>query len=616
MFLRRRILVAILFALSLATPACASGDLSTRGVLIIDEYGPDSRFAQQLRESIHSTLDDKLASNYEVYVESLDVARFDGFDHDVFRAYFGGKYKTIPISVIVTVGAEALKFASRIRADFWPTTPIVFVTIGGASDILSSTPPNATGSILTRRFQDVVESARLIVPRLAQIVLIGNRLQPLRPYYADDQKEVAKNLKILDLSGLPFADVLTRIVALPDDAAIFYTPFSTDRSGLVHGPMEAIRTLTAVANRPIIVDSETPIGTGVVGGRVPSPQRIGHDAAVKVARILDGETVGNIPITIGDASKPVFDSRQLERWGVDLATLPVGSDIRFRETNIWDQYYWYIVAACALFVIQTLAIFWFFHERSRRQLAEEESHQHLLEVTQLDRAMTASAMSTSIAHELSQPLSAIQNNAEAGALLLDADSLDRAQLKEICTDIYRDNERAVAIIKHLRQLLKQSELQAQSLDLAEAIGDALEILQPKAKEEKVIIQFRRASANLCVRADPIHLQQVILNLGMNAIDAMQNISADRKITLEIQQQHDDALVSIEDTGTGIPPETLNSIFKAFVTTKAKGTGLGLSIARTIIETYGGRLWAENRAEGGAAFHFTLKLCKELCITTT
>jgi signal transduction histidine kinase len=600
---------AIVIVVGLAAPACAATELSPRGVLIIDEFGPDSKFARDFRQQIHSTLDTEIASHYALYSESLDASRFNDLDHDTFRAYFDSKYKNIPISVIVTLGAKALTFASYIRADVWPAVPIVFAAVGDPSDIPSIAPPNATGTILVRRFEDMVEIARRVVPQLEQIVLVGSPLgrQPLRPHYLEDAQQVAKSLRVLDLTSLPLADVLKRVVALPNDAAIIYTPLYADGSGLTHNPIEAIKALAGVANRPIIVDSETPIGTGVVGGRVPSAEHLGRDTAAKVARILKGEIASDIPLAVIDAKKPIFDSRQLDRWGVDVATLPIDSDIRFRELNPWDLYHWQILAACAVFVIQALAIMWFFHERRRRQAAEQDSHQHLLEVTKLDRAMTASAMSTSIAHELSQPLGAILNNAEAAEMLLNAAFLDRDQLKEILADIHRDDQRAVGIIKHLRILLKQSELQAQDFDLIEVVKDTLEIFKSTAEEKNVTLQIDVATETLCVRADPIHLQQVILNLAMNAIDAMQNTPLDeRKLTLRVRLQDNEVIVSMEDSGTGIPQDKLNSIFKAFVTTKQQGSGLGLSIAKTIVETYGGRIWAENREQGGAAFHFTLK----------
>ena len=599
-----------LIAVGLALPTYADAESPARGILIIDEFNQDSHFAQQFRQTIHSTLDTETTAHYTLYSESLDISRFSQVGASTFSAYFGAKYKDIPISVIVTLGPKALSFVSRIRPDVWPNTPIVFAAAGTASEIASISPANAAGTISLRQFQDMVNSARLIVPQLTQVVLVGGPLdhQPFRTHYLEEAQQVDKTLKIIDLTGLPFADVLKRVGALPSDAAILYTPLYVDGSGLVHNPIEATKRLVGAANRPIIVNSVTPIGTGVTGGRVPSPTQLGRVTAVKVARILNGEMASNIPITVEDANKPVFDARQLERWGVDVTTLPADSDIWFRQLSAWDLYRWQIVAAFVVFAIQGFALLWFFHERRRRQAAEQDSHQHFLEVTKLDRAMTASAMSASIAHELTQPLAAILNNAEAAEMLLDASSLDREQLKEILGDIHRDDQRAVAIIKHLRMMLKQSELQAQDIDLAETVRDALEIIEPRAGERSVAIQIDAASTHFCVRADPIHLQQVILNLGMNAIDAMQNVFPDGRIlTLRIRQQGDDVVVSTEDTGPGIPQDKLNSIFKAFVTTKAHGTGLGLSIARTIIETYGGRIWAENRKQGGAAFHFALKL---------
>jgi signal transduction histidine kinase len=603
----RCIFVAILFAVGLATPACASGEFLTRGVLIISELG--SPLARQFREQLHSKLATEIIGTNKLYSESLLASRLDSIDYGVFRGYFRAKYKNSPISVIVTVGAKALEFASRIRDDTWPKVPIVFVAVGSASDLPSITLLNATGLIVVRRFEDMVASARLIVPLLTQVILIGTPLehQSYRPLYFKDVRQVAKHLKILDLTGLPLADVLPRIKALPDDAAILDMRVYADTSELV-GPIEAIKTVAAVANRPIIVDSDTPIGTGVVGGRVLSTRRLGRDTAAIVARILRGEFAANIPITLEDANEPIFDLRQLERWGVNLATLPVGSEIRFREPSAWELYRWHIVLTFVIILIEALVIIWFIHERRRRKFAENDSRQRLLEVTKLDRAITTSAMSTAIAHELMQPLGAILNNAEAAEMLLNANPLDHNQLKEILADIRRDDQRAVGIIKHLRMLLKDNELQAQNINLTEVVKDALEIVKTVAKEQKVALQFEAAATSYCVRADPIHLQQVILNLGMNAIDAMQNIPADdRKVTFRIQQRDKDAMLSIEDTGPGIPQDKLNSIFKAFFTTKMQGTGLGLPLARTIIETYGGKLWAENRAKGGAAFHFTLRL---------
>ena len=217
-------------------------------------------------------------------------------------------------------------------------------------------------------------------------------------------------------------------------------------------------------------------------------------------------------------------------------------------------------------------------------------------------------MSTSIAHELTQPLAAILNNAEAAEMLLDASLLDREQLKEILGDIHRDDQRAVAIIKHLRMMLKQTELQTQDVDLAETMRHALEIIEPRAGERSVAIQIDAASTHFWVRADPIHLQQVILNLGMNAIDAMQDVfpgrtrpHASNSATGRRRRRFD---------GGYRPRHTAGQAERHFQGVRYDESAWNWTwpINRSDdYETYGGRIWAENREQGGAAFHFALKL---------
>ena len=227
----------------------------------------------------------------------------------------------------------------------------------------------------------------------------------------------------------------------------------------------------------------------------------------------------------------------------------------------------------------------------------------------MDRALTAGAMSSSIAHELNQPLTAIMNNAEAAAMLLNSDPLDREELQAIVADIRRDDERAANIIKHLRMLLRQSELKPEDLALNEVLADSIALIEGQAHKCGVTLQTEIPSATVHVRADYVHIQQVILNLALNAIEAMRDLpSAQRLLKIRLRTNDDSkAIVSILDSGPGVPGEKMATIFNPFVTTKPEGTGLGLSIAKTIMATYGGRIWAENTAGGGAAFHFSLKL---------
>jgi signal transduction histidine kinase len=277
----------------------------------------------------------------------------------------------------------------------------------------------------------------------------------------------------------------------------------------------------------------------------------------------------------------------------------------------WDQYRGEILSVAAVVVLQTLLISVLLFERRRRSFAEAESRRRLLEVAHLNRAATVSAMSASITHEINQPLGAILSNAEAAEELIKSGRFDHAELAAILADIRRDDQRAAEIIRSMRGLLRRSEIVSREFDLNDCVRDALGIIGPEARSRRVALTADQDSAALPVRADPVHLQQVVLNLAINAMDAMQNGSPDGR-AMDIRTArtgNSEVTVTVSDTGIGIPQDRLEGIFEPFYTTKAQGTGLGLSIAHTIVKTYGGKIWAENRPGGGAVFRFTLPLAK-------
>jgi len=153
-------------------------------------------------------------------------------------------------------------------------------------------------------------------------------------------------------------------------------------------------------------------------------------------------------------------------------------------------------------------------------------------------------------------------------------------------------------------------LPLQDVDINRAVVDVLQIVEPEAALRGIEIDSNRTPQILTVRADYVHLQQVLLNLALNGMDAMKGSANGRRMSFQTARMTDrEVEVSVLDTGTGIPEQKLNEVFESFVTTKQHGTGLGLSIARAIVEMYGGRIWAENRQGGGAAFRFVLPLAK-------
>jgi PAS domain S-box-containing protein len=241
--------------------------------------------------------------------------------------------------------------------------------------------------------------------------------------------------------------------------------------------------------------------------------------------------------------------------------------------------------------------------------AEAEQRRRLLEIAHLNRAADAAALSASIAHELNQPLAAILSNTEAAELCLETDPPNLDLVKEILADIRRDDRRAADVISHMRGLLRRNEVKWQKTDVNDVVRVVREIVGRQAIDLGIALSTDQEQRTLPVLADPVHLQQVVLNLALNGFDAMLSCMAgERRMVLRTARVGESTVeVSVLDSGTGIPADKLECIFEPFFTTKGQGTGLGLSIARSIIETYGGRIWAENQPGGGAVVRFNLPL---------
>ena len=583
-------------------------------MLILDQSDAHSAWYAPFSATFRSTLYAGSGERISVYAEHLDLSRFGGPRHeDLLRSYLREKFRARPIGLVVAQGSSSLDFVLRSRGELWAGVPVVFAGVDEETGKRLSLPPDVTGTLYQRPFRNAVTTARVLVPNLKRIALVGDswERQAVRRHYREEIPTFADEFEFINLIGLPMTEIRKRVAVLPDDTAIIYTSVTLDGAGATYVPHEGLAAFVEVANRPIVVDVETNIGHGGTGGLVTTPVPVGEAAARLVRRILDGENAANIPVTRGDFTRPVFDWRQLQRFGISDSRLPPGSEIRFRPPSLWDQYRWQVAMALAIVLVQAAMIAWLLVERHRRQLAELEARGRLMEVVHLNRTATAGALSASVAHELNQPLGAILSNAEAAEILLAANPPDLHQLKEILADIRRDDQRAGEIIRRLRGLLKKSEIELQEFDLNDAIQSVLRIFEAEAQKRSVALSAVQVQGPLPVRADQVHLQQVIINLAANGLDAMLDCSPDkRRLVLQTAKVGDsEAEVSITDTGTGIPDDKLKDVFKTFFTTKPQGTGLGLSIARTIIETYGGRIWAENRLGGGAVFRFTLPLAR-------
>lgn len=248
--------------------------------------------------------------------------------------------------------------------------------------------------------------------------------------------------------------------------------------------------------------------------------------------------------------------------------------------------------------------------RTLRKRTQMKSKQQLDEIIHFSRVRVLGELSGSLAHELNQPLTAILANAQAAKRFLTQDNIDISEVNNILDDIISADKRAGDIIQRLRILLKKGNVQYGPLDLNDTIADVLKLINSGLVHHHIVLNTETCQNLPSVAGDRVQLQQVLLNLIMNACDAIShNDVMHRQLTVRTERiiGLDKVEVSVLDQGPGIPPDSLQKIFEPFYTTKSHGMGLGLPICRTIIKAHRGELWATNNHPNGTVFHFTLPI---------
>jgi PAS domain S-box-containing protein len=244
-------------------------------------------------------------------------------------------------------------------------------------------------------------------------------------------------------------------------------------------------------------------------------------------------------------------------------------------------------------------------ERKRAEEARERLHQVQADLARVTRVTTMGELTASLAHEIKQPISAAVMNARTCLRWLGRDEPDLTEAREAASRIIKDVTRASDIISRIGLLFKKGGQQHDFLDANEVIQEMIALLRSEASRYSISIQADLADGLPKVMADRVQLQQVFMNLMLNGIDAMKDSGRGRELSIKSEAAVGQLLISVRDTGIGIPPQEADQIFDAFFTTKPHGTGMGLPISRSIIESHGGRLWTAKNSVRGATFHLTL-----------
>ena len=520
----------------------------SKRVVLLHSFGQDFKPWSEYARSIRSELQRQSPWQLDITDHSLVTARSRNKDPEVhFAAYLSALFAEQQPDLIVCIGAPAAVFVQRHRPQF-ADIPMVLTAVEERRVQFAALSKNDAVVPVRIDYRAAFENILQVLPDTKN-VMVAVGTTPNEKFWME---EIGKEVKPLTnrvsftwTNHLSFDDLLKHAAALPPRSAIFWELMIVDAAGVVHEGNTALARLHAVSNAPIFSYDESYFGREIVGGPLLAVLDTSRQTAAVAVRILGGEKASDIKIPSVKYSRPKFDWREMQRWGISESRLPLGSEIHFRELTAWERYRWQITSILLALFVQSAMITWLQVEQFRRRRAEKRSRKLSLEVMHLSRAAEAGALSASFAHDLGQPTLAIALNAQRVETLL-KDRPELGKIKEAVVDISRANDHAAAVIKQFGKLLKRRsdpEIQ-QETELKATIADALSILSTEANHRQVVLHTEGHKGPLLVRADPIHVLQVLLNLATNAMDAMADNPSDRRRVAIRTAMHADCKVEV------------------------------------------------------------------------
>jgi C4-dicarboxylate-specific signal transduction histidine kinase len=633
----------------------------------------------------------------------------------------------------VAGGNDALDFVLRNRTRLFPRAPVVHMGVDAFFlQSLLNPPADLIGVPVAQDASGTIDQALGWHPRARRLVIVTGSARSDRDWEMLLRRETARlggRVTVEFLAGLPTTTLLGRLAALGPDAVVFTPGYYEDGTGRVFIPRESAELMAAASTAPIYSPFNTFVGTGIVGGRMPTYESMGRQAGAIVNALIAGSAPTTLDVPKITPTDLHVDWRQVQRWGIDETQVPKETIVHFRKASIWEAYRKEtIAAATALLLLTGLSVRLIIERRSLRRTGaalkaneqlmtiaaraarlamwiwnsadnrisiaplqararsadrpamkfpdtlapvhpadrEEvnrtvqqalDQNQELdleyrtiategderwialrgradhsnrsqwlgiaLDITERKQAQLQAAqdrnalqhlarvsmlgqMSASIAHQLNQPLTAILANAEAAQQMLKREPVDLHEVALICGDIVSQDHRAAAVIRRLAALFKRGEVQLQRVDLNALSTESLDLLHTNLATDRVVVTTDLASDLPTLDGDKVQLQQVLLNLIMNAADAMRDSPVVmRRLMITTEASNAEVRLRVADHGPGIAPSDLKNIFEPFWSGKTAGMGIGLSICQSIVAAHHGTLTVANNPDGGATFLLSL-----------
>jgi signal transduction histidine kinase len=551
----------------------------------------------------------------EINAEFMGYPQFGGQSYtEAIIPYLRAKYQPRRPDAVVVAGSAALGFWLEHRDELLPNVPVVYLGVGKENLTKFVIPSDVYGVPVQYEPIATIDLALRLHPDVDKLVVITGSADfdgNWKSIIVDRSKLSDRIRDVTYLTGLPTDELLNKVRSIGKHTIIFTPGYFKDGAGRTFAPRDVARLITEASPVPVYGPFDTFIGTGVVGGRVPTFRDMGALAATIAIQLLSGKHPKDLHLPETMPFQTSLDWRQIEHWAVDPTLVPSDALVHFKEPGLWEQYRSIVIAAVGVIAVQSVLLVGLFLERRKRRGVEVIVDKHRFDLAHATRLAVAGQLTASIAHEINQPLGAIHSNiATVGLILQNGGAVH--DITPILDDIRRDNIRASEVIQQLRAMIEKHEVERKPVDLARASADAVAILHGEALRRGVEVAFSLPSVPPEVIGDRVQFQQILINLLMNAMDAVaSNPLGQRHVSLSLELRDAATLVIVSDNGHGIEPDKVESVFESFVSTKPNGIGLGLSIVRTLAEAHGGRVWSANRASSGASFFVELPLSRKI-----
>jgi len=572
----------------------------------------------KFEESFKSQLQLDRRQDVEYFPEYLEASRFPEENTAVsFRNYLRAKYANRTVDVVVASADAPLRFLLEYRSELFSKSPIVFVANDPPKPDALAAAAGATGIHYKNAYRETVDLALRLHPGTKRVFVVSGTPQQDRRFEKITQRELSgfEKVEIVYLTDLPLNELIARTSSLPPQSVILYVwQQSLNEQGKLLDSYEVLSRIAPGSSAPIYGFGTVILGSGIVGGYLQGPEMNGAKMADLVERILSGTSVREMPVEQSQ-KVPMFDWRELRRWGVLESSLPPASVVRYREFTFWELYKWRIVAVIALVILQSALIAILLVERRRRQRARRALDQLNAELESRIEIRTAElnaksreleTFAYSVAHDLKAPLRGIDGYSR---ILLEeyTGSLDSEGLRFLKT-IQNSTDEMNQLIDDLLAYsrLERRELTTDRVELAPIVNSLVEEKRRETTERSIdfVIDINGATA----LADSSGLAQSLRNYLDNAIKFTRKV-AEPRIEVGSKENAESCVLWVRDNGIGFDMKHHDQIFNIFqrlnVTHDYPGTGIGLAIVRKAMERMGGRAWAESKPGHGATFYLEI-----------